>query len=145
MNDRKGNDGNGVELIESAADNGRQLELFGELERRRLEEYGKRTELAGRALDLLDRNAQRQAEFAAKQLEASERADIRRHNLGSRVIWAATILIAAFLVVSIASMLFGTPEQSAVATALLKYLGTAMGGAGVGYAVLTAMQRLLRR
>ena len=144
MNDRPGNEGG---EIEPAVDNGRQLELFGELvkiEHRRLDEQNKRTDLAHRVLDFLDQKDLRQAEFAAKQLEANERADVRRYNLASRIIWVATVLIVATLVVSIASMLLGTPEQSTVAAALLKYAATAAGGAGVGYAALVAVRRLLR-
>ena len=144
MSDRPGNEGG---ALEPAVDDGRQLELFGEIvkiEHRRLDERREQTELARHAFDLGDRQDQRQAEFAAKQLEANERADVRRHNLASRIVWIATVLIAAILVVSIASMLFGTPEQSTVAATLLKYFGTAAGGAGVGYAALTAMRRLLR-
>lgn len=148
MNDRSGSADGDATPVEPASDNRNQLELFGELvkiEHRRLDEREKQAELMRYALDISDRQDQRQAEFATGQLEASERADIRRYNLASRVIWVAAILIAAILVASIASMLFGTPEQSAVATALLKYSGTAAGGAGVGYAMLAAMQRLLRR
>ncbi len=141
MNDRP-EDGDSV--IEPAVDNRQLSGEIVKIEHRRLDGQNKRMELAHRVLDLRDQKDQRQAEFATKQLEANERADVRRHNLASRIVWIATVLIAAILVVSIASMLFGTPEQSTVAATLLKYFGTAAGGAGVGYAALTAMRRLLR-
>ena len=151
MNDHKENDDNGLELIGPAADNQRQLELFGEaikLEHRRLDEYSKRTELARHSFDLLDQRDQRQSELATREIEANERANIRRHSLTLKFFWVFVAIVGApvvaFLAI-IALVLFGTPEQSAVATTLLKYAGTAMGGAGVGYAMLAAIQHLLRR
>ena len=140
----------GDNVIGPAVDNERKLELFGEIvkiEHRRLDEQNKRTELAGRAFGILDQKDRRQTELATKQLEADERADVRRHKLVSRIVWTLVATVGATgtaIAAAVALVFFGTPEQSEMAVAMLKFLGIAGGGFGVGHVMLTAMRRLLR-
>lgn len=125
-----------------------QYELFGEsirLEHRRLDEYGKRTELGRLALELNDQHDQRQANFATQQLEADERADIRRHRLALSVFLSVSVVTGVVIATMLAILLFGTSEQSDKALAILKVIGIGGGGFGIGYAVLSAFRGLSRR
>ena len=97
------------------------------------------------ALELNDRHDQRQANFATQQLEADERADIRRHRLALSVFLSVSVVTGVVIATMLAILLFGTSEQSDKALAILKVIGIGSGGFGIGYAVLSAFRGLSRR
>lgn len=114
------------------------------LEDRRLDETRRRTELAGRALELNDEQDRRQAEYAALDLESRERADIRRHKRTGRALYALIAIAGGTFALLIALSFFGTAEQSGTAIEVLKYVASGLAGYGLGYAVLSALRRLTR-
>lgn len=114
------------------------------LEDRRLDEARRRTELAGRALELSDEQDRRQAEYAALDLESRERADIRRHKRTGRALYALIAIAGVVFALLIALSFFGTAEQSKTAIEILKYVASGLAGYGLVYAVLSALRRLTR-
>ena len=125
-----------------------QLELFREtirLEDRRLDEHRRRAELAKQALELSDEQDKRQVEYAARELESRERADIRHHRLVARLLYMS----GGFFVLAVGLVLFlvffGTSKQASTALDILGYLGTGIGGAGAIYMFRSTVRWMVNR
>lgn len=147
MNDDRDGDSGQVPQLANRNAEPAELDIFREhvrLEDRRLDEARRRTELAGRALELNDDQDRRQAEYAKLDLESRERADVRRHKRAGRALYALIVIAGGAFALLIALSFFGTAEQSKTAIEILKYAATGIGGFGLGYAILSAFRRLTR-
>lgn len=147
MNDDRGGGSSRVPQPVNRGTEPAEIEFSRELirlEDRRLDEARRRTELAGRALELNDEQDRRQAEYAKLDLESRERADVRRHKRTGRALYALIAVAGVVFALLIALSFFGTAEQSKTAIEILKYVASGIAGYGLVYAVLSALRRLTR-
>ena len=150
-------EGKGTELVPAEqVESGRgddpdeQLELFPllqaqlDIERQRVENYDRRTEMAREAIQASNAADERQYEVHMRRLKNEENSSQRRHELARRIVhWGgiAALLAAALL---LAMLFFGDETQIESARDLIGVLGIALGGGGVLFLLQRAVRWLFK-
>jgi hypothetical protein len=120
------------------------LQNLFDLERRRLESFNRRTEVARFAVDAGDAADKRQFDYRMARLKVEEEAGKRQDRIvRAALLWTGSV--ATILLVLLFGMIFiGTSEQRDIAERILITLGIGAGGYGVVGGIISGVRRLLR-
>ena len=124
-----------------------QQELFSkdeflQLERLRIDSVNKRTDVAQAYIDANSAADQRRYNYHVQKMESDreERSETRKAT--TKILWAFLGASSFFTLILFYMLFLGNPEQVENAGALLKVLGTGVGGLGIGYLLLRVISRL---
>ena len=130
---------------EDLEDETRQMWAFKqliELERQRVDSNNRRTDVALKAIAASDASDKRQYDYHVEKLRQGSDERKERHRSAINIVWAIFALALAGSAFVIGMLFFGSDSQRAAAEALLKTIGTAVGGAGAFWLVKEAFQRV---
>ena len=125
-----------------------QQELFDmgefiDLERQRIDSINKRTEVAQAYIEANNDADQRRFSYHIQKMNSDREERKETRNATIKILWAFFGVSTFFTVILFYMLFLGRPEQVENAKALLTFLGTAVGGFGIGYFFLRVVSRLL--
>lgn len=115
------------------------------LERERVASRDRRNDLTRQAIEADDAADQRQYDYHVEKLRRDDADRKRRHASGVRLLWGLFSAVALFNAFVFWMVFFGNDAQRSAATAILRTLGTGLGGFGIIWFLVTAARRFLAR
>lgn len=104
-------------------------------------------EMAQRGLTLAENAEQHQYDLTVKQIEATDAQHQRRYSLGRLMVifaGAAVLLLLALVAFVVGTAIYGNPMQSQTALTLLGYGFAAIGGGGIMFLIMYAVNAYIK-
>jgi hypothetical protein len=121
-----------------------QIQILVDLEKKRIESFNRRTDVARYAIEMNDAADKRQFEYRMAELDAGRTASQRRHALARTISIGIGLGGGAIIALLLWMAFFGTSDQSDMAIKIFVILGIAIGGYGAIEAVIRAITKLLK-
>ena len=125
-----------------------QLVLFDQtlqVERERIQSQDRRTEVMMRALELGNAADERQFQFHMENLSKDERLENKRLALAGRIASGIGVCSIGVIAVLVYMLFFGSELQAGSARELIMWVFNALGGGGLLFVLVRAIQWLLRK
>ena len=125
-----------------------QLVLFDQtlqVERERIQSQDRRTEVMMRALEIGNASDERQFQFHMENLSKEERLENKRLSLAGKIASGIGICSIGVIAILVYMLFFGSEPQAGRARELILWVFNALGGGGVLFVLVRAIQWLMRK
>jgi hypothetical protein len=121
-----------------------ELQILFDLEKRRIESYNRRTDVARYAIEMNDAADKRQFEYRMAELQADESKSVRRHGLAKNIALGGGIAGAIVIALLLVMAFFGSEQQRSIALYIFAILGIGIGGYGAIGTAVRAVSKLFK-